>query len=457
MKRSLLCCLLWRLSLVTALLVLVVTVIIAGRYRTSTDSLRDRNLTGQAADIARHLRLDGDLMPRVRLPDALRETYDDSGGMFVYQILDPWGHVLLSSDGSTAPLQTPEEGDITRPDLFEVNRSVEGEVVNFFGAGLPVQRNGKWFVIQVAQGPPHGDAYIDEFLDEFWDKAGWGVILVFFIMVGVIYATVRASLAPVTGAAREAASIGPRSIDRRIAADKVPNEVKPLVEAFNNALDRIGDSYRRQREFIDNAAHEMRSPIAVLRAHVDALGDRGVARELGSDINLLDRLVSQLLRLARADDLRIPEGARAELNAVMLETAALMGPTAIGVGKSIAAEEAPNPVWVFGDPDYIGIALRNLIENALRATPKGSAVEIAVDPDGTITVSDRGGGVPPDIRARIFERFWRSTASGEGAGLGLSIVKRIVEAHGGVIEVENRPDGGARFRLRFNVVTHCAD
>lgn len=457
MRGSLLFRLLWRLSLVTALLVLVVSLIITAQFRDSVGTLRDRNLSGQAADIARYLTVDRDLRPQVALPVELEETYANSGGMFVYQILQPSGRVLVSSDGSSKPLQAPEKGDIAKPGLFEVNRTIGGDTYTFYGAGLPVERGGERFVVQVAQGPRHSDALADEVLEELWEHAGWIVVLVFLIVIGVIYATVRASLAPVAAAARDAASIGPRSIDRRISTDRVPNEIKPLVEAFNTALDRIGDSYRRQREFTDNAAHELRTPMAVLRAHLDALNDRSLARELGADINMLDRLVSQLLRLSRADDLEIPKGSKAELNAIMLETAALMGPAAIEAGKSLTADEAPEPVWVFGDGGYIGIALRNLIENALRATPKGSEVEIAVDPSGAISVLDRGCGVSEENRARIFERFWRGAKSGDGAGLGLSIVKRIVEAHGGAIDVEDRPSGGAWFRLRFKMLNDCKE
>lgn len=450
MTGSLLSRLLWRLSLVTALLVLVVSLIVVEEFRNTADTLRDRNLTGQAGDIARHLKTDRGGRLRLDLPAELRETYASSDGMYVYQILDGAGRVVMASDGSANPLSVHEGDGVGHVDLFQINRTIGGKAYPFYGASLSLDRGGKQFIVQVAQGPQHSDALIDEILAELWDHAGWGVVLVFFVVIGVIYVTVRASLAPVREAAMEAASIGPQSIDRRISADKVPAEVRPLVEAFNTALGRIGDSYRKQREFTDNAAHELRTPMAVLRAHVDALDDRTVAEELESDISLLDRLVNQLLRLARADDLRIPGQSEAELNAVMLETAAMMGPAAIAAGKTISAQEAPHPVRVFGDEGYIGIALRNLIENGLRATPSGSAVEIAVDPAGVVTVSDRGPGVPEEIRERMFERFWRGDPSGDGAGLGLSIVKRIIEAHGGTVEVVNGPSGGARFTLRFS-------
>lgn len=448
-RGSLLSRLLWRLSVVSALLVCVVSLIVVGQFRTTANTLRDRNLSDQARDVARHFSADKEGRLSLGLPSDLRDTYASSEGMYVYQVLAPGGEVLLSSDGSTKALSSPGGLKAAGVDLFQINRSIRGRTLNFYGASLPVESAGKRFVIQVAQGPQHSDALVDEILGELWEHAGWGVVLVFLVVIGVIYITVRASLAPVREAASEAASIGPQSIDRRIPADKVPAEIRPLVAAFNTALDRIGESYRKQREFTDNAAHELRTPISVLRAHVDALDDPSVARELGADISLLDRLVSQLLRLARADDLRIPSDSKAELNSIMKETAAMMGPVAIAAGKSLAAQETPHPVEVFGDAGYIGIALRNLIENALRATPPGTTVEIAVDDGGAVSVLDHGEGVPENIRERMFERFWRGDASGDGAGLGLSIVKRVVEAHGGTIEVTDRPSGGACFTLRF--------
>jgi two-component system sensor histidine kinase TctE len=454
-KGSLLSRLLWRLSLVTALLVCVVSLIVVEQFRNTADTLRDRNLSGQASDIAGHLKLAEGGRLSLDLPAALHENYATSDGMYVYQILDAEGRVVMASDGSAKALSVPDADSSNGPDLFQINRNIEGKVYPFFGVSLPVTRGGKAFFVQVAQGPQHSDALIDEILSELWDHAGWAVVLVYLAVIGVIFFTVRASLAPIREAAADAASIGPLSIDRRISAEKVPAEVRPLVAAFNTALARIGESYRKQREFTDNAAHELRTPIAVLRAHVDALDDRALARELGSDVALLDRLVNQLLRLARADDLRIPEDSVAELNAIMLETAAMMGPAAIMAGKTIAAQEAPHPVRVFGDGGYIGIALRNLIENGLRATPPGSAVEIEVDPAGVISVFDQGPGVPEGIRDKMFERFWRGDTRDDGAGLGLSIVQRIVEAHGGSVEVTGRPGGGACFKLRFSKLSDC--
>lgn len=452
MRGSLLGRLLWRLTLVSVLLVAIIASIVVVQFRSTADTLRDRNLSGQANDIARHLNAGEDGRVRLDLPEALRSEYAHSGGMFVYQVIDGSGEIAFSSHDSIERLFTPGAVEPGAIEFFRVDRPIDGNAQPFYGASLAVRRGARSFVIQVAQGPLHSDALLDEFFEELWDHAGWIVALVFVAVVIVIYVTVRASLATVAAAAREAAAIGPRSLDRRIATTGVPIEVRPLVEAFNNALDRIGESYRRQREFTANAAHELRTPLAVLRAHVDSLADRTVAQALDTDLVRLDRLVGQLLRLARADELRIPDGSRAELNAVAIETAALMAPGAIAEGKSVAVNEAAEPVAVFGDAGQIGIALRNLIENALRATPKGTTVEVTVDPAGALAVADAGPGVSADIRGKMFERFWRDDPSTEGAGLGLSIVGRIVEAHDGRIDVTDAPGGGAVFTLHFKLI-----
>jgi signal transduction histidine kinase len=123
---------------------------------------------------------------------------------------------------------------------------------------------------------------------------------------------------------------------------------------------------------------------------------------------------------------------------------------AIAQGKEISLDAADEPVWVNGNADLLYRAVRNLVENALRHTREGTAVELVVKADGTVTVLDQGPGVHDDDRAFLFRRFWRRDRRRAGsAGLGLSIVRRIAEAHMASITVENRKTGGASFSLRF--------
>jgi signal transduction histidine kinase len=130
----------------------------------------------------------------------------------------------------------------------------------------------------------------------------------------------------------------------------------------------------------------------------------------------------------------------------------MLAPLAIRDGKHLALTGVTEPIIVKGSTSTLGRILRNLIENALRHTPEGTTVEVNLGADGLIRVSDQGEGVPPDQREAVFQRFWRGDKStGSGAGLGLSIVKRIVESIGGQIWIEDVPGGGACFAVRLTL------
>ncbi|HEX4097499.1 MAG TPA: ATP-binding protein, partial [Caulobacteraceae bacterium] len=140
-----------------------------------------------------------------------------------------------------------------------------------------------------------------------------------------------------------------------------------------------------------------------------------------------------------------------DLQALGGEVVEYMAPMALARGRRLALTGAAKPVWVQGDSQVLFQALRNLAENALSHTAAGTTVEVKVEPQGVLRVLDRGAGVPPADRELVFQRFWRRDRSKSGgAGLGLSIVKRIVEAHGGEVSVQGRYGGGAAFVVRLN-------
>jgi signal transduction histidine kinase len=175
------------------------------------------------------------------------------------------------------------------------------------------------------------------------------------------------------------------------------------------------------------------------------------------DARLMNRIVGQLLRISQLEAVRIGLDERADLAALAVDEAAYLGPMAIERKRSIAVTGPEGPVWVKGSAEILGHAVRNLLENALQHTPEGTTVTVTVSPDGSLTVSDEGPGVPPDARDRIFQRFWRANRSGAGAGLGLSIVERIVKLHGGTISVNDSSEleessRGATFSMRLPVV-----
>ncbi|MEK7687810.1 MAG: HAMP domain-containing sensor histidine kinase, partial [Pseudomonadota bacterium] len=227
-------------------------------------------------------------------------------------------------------------------------------------------------------------------------------------------------------------------------------EIVPLVHAVNQALERLEAGYRAQRDFTADMAHELRTPLAIMRARVDAL-DPGPAQEaLRTDIVGMARTVGQVLDIAELESFVVGSDAKADLHAVCSDAVAFMAPLAVGLSKTIALTGAEGPVWVRGHADALFRAVRNLVENAIRHTPAGGQIEVEVMADGTVHVLDDGPGVPEADHEQVFRRFWRrDRAQADSRGLGLAIVARVAEAHGGTVGVENRPEGGAMFTLRL--------
>jgi signal transduction histidine kinase len=165
------------------------------------------------------------------------------------------------------------------------------------------------------------------------------------------------------------------------------------------------------------------------------------------------RIVGQLLDIAELDTLAIDPHEHADLRAIAVEVAEFAAPLALAQGKNIALSGTEAAVRINGNPEMLARAIRNLVENAINYSPPRTTVEIVVADDGAVSVLDEGPGIKEEERELIFRRFWRRDRRRAGsAGLGLSIVQRIADAHGATVGVENRPTGGANFSLRFSRV-----
>jgi signal transduction histidine kinase len=269
------------------------------------------------------------------------------------------------------------------------------------------------------------------------------------LIIGAL--TLRDGLRPLQRLARAAAGITPAVSERRLPLDDLPRELAPLVQSINAALDRLDQGFRAQRDFTADAAHQLRTPLAILAAHLDTLSDRSAAAPLREDVARMSRLVDQLLQVAELEALTLTPQERADLSALAREVAEALAPVALARRRDIAVNGASLPVPVHGNHDSLHQALRNLVENALHHTPEGTTVDIDVQarPPG-ISVSDRGAGIAAEDRSKLFQRFWRADrSSGRGAGLGLAIVQRIAAAHGTRVEVGEAAGGGAKFTILF--------
>ena len=260
---------------------------------------------------------------------------------------------------------------------------------------------------------------------------------------------VRRMLAPLESAAREVDALDPGRMEARLSVPQSSREVAILVNAVNRALDRLQHSMGLLKRFTADAAHELRTPLSVLRLRIDALPDSPEKLRLGEDVQAMTRLVSQMLDLAQADALRLDDAETIEPHDLAATVVSQIAPHAFSSGHDIELIDLGGSP-IHGHADALGRALRNLIENAIHHTAGGRPIEVIVGPGSQFSVRDHGGGIPEGEDSKIFERFWRNSRAGKmGAGLGLGIVRSIVEAHGGNVTVQNLSGGGALFVCDF--------
>lgn len=440
---SLLTTLAVRLVVTTVALAAVLLVVLYWQLQWHFDSIHDRSLTSQAQDVAASIQRAPDGRISLDLPADLTQAYADADGGFFYQVRDPSGALLSSSPGGAAVLdEIAPNGDLD-PQFFLFSKPGQHRL---YAASVPVTGDFGTLIVRVGQSERHSDILIDQLLDEFIHKIGWilPLILALFLVVNIV--TVRRSLAPIKTVSALARKIRPFDPMTLPEAD-LPDELRPLVRAANSAFARLGEALRTQREFTADAAHELRTPLAVLSANIDTLDDDAAKAALKHDLLTMTRIVDQLLKVAQLEAFVLDTTQQADLCALATDVAARLGHMAIEHGKSISVVVPERRVLARGDSVILRHGLTNLVENALSHTPTGKGVEITVEADGIIHVDDEGPGIPEGERALVFQRFWRKSRASAGAGIGLSIVAKIAVAHQGTIRVSSAPLGGARFTL----------
>jgi signal transduction histidine kinase len=278
------------------------------------------------------------------------------------------------------------------------------------------------------------------------------VVVSLLVLAAALWFTLRRVLQPLRQASAAAADIGPRSIGTRLETQKLPTELVPMVDAFNQALDRLEHGYRVQQDFLASAAHELKTPLALIRAQVELEESDKIDRQsLLRDIDFMARQVQQLLQLAEVSEPRNYVFEPVDVESVAGEVTGYLGRLAErrAVRLELDLAAPTGPVQLQADRSALFILLKNLVENALQHTPAGAAVRVKADAEG-LSVQDEGSGIADEHLPKLFTRFWRGPQRrDEGAGLGLAICQEIAAAHGWALSARNNGEGGAVFSLRF--------
>ena len=347
--------------------------------------------------------------------------------------------------------------------VFETWHDFGEEPIRVVSLPLPV--GDRRYVVQVAMS-----------LDDAYAVIRAGRWLLLCLSLGILAGVgitgarlARRALRPIDRIVTTARRLGEANLTERLPHPGTRDEIGRLVATLNDMLARIERGVDAQRRFTADASHELRSPLSRLRAELEVTlrrpRDRAEYEEAlrsGLDeVERLSRLTDELLLLARLDagDVREAPPAPVALGPLLDDAVRRLAPVAARRGVAVTLQASASPVVPVG-PSTVGLVMTNLLENAVKFSPPGGRVTVALAAEAgeaLVSVADTGPGIPTEELPRLFERFHRGTAArvaeAPGVGLGLAICRALVERHGGRIAVESPPGGGATFRVHLPLAT----
>lgn len=270
-------------------------------------------------------------------------------------------------------------------------------------------------------------------------------------LLGLLWWLVTRGLAPLHLLAQAIGERHPANLSPLNLAIKA-EELTPLVGEINRLMHTLADTLEREKQFTNEAAHELRTPLAVLRIHSenamaaeDEQSREQALRKMQLALDRSDRLIRQLLTQARIDNQQTPALANLALEPLLQSTLATLAPIALKKDQQLSLEGAGH-LQVMGQAMLLELMFGNLIDNALRYTQVGGEIAVVVSQEGNrvrVDVRDNGPGIPTAALSRLCERFFRvNPQQGDGVGLGMAIVQRIAQLHGADLDIHNRPEGG---------------
>ena len=375
-----------------------------------------------------------------------RYSREGESGEFGYAIVDGTGAVKLASSAFAQALL----GSLARGETAQFF-SLAAEGRQYRAVSFPVAVEGRPIWILLGWNLNEEDVIHDDVLHNFLRNALLVTVPLLAVLLLLDASMVRRFFRPVLAVSRQVVELDPAHTEVRLPAADLPSEIQPLASAFNTALERVDRSYRLQKEFTADAAHELRTPLAVLDARLQTLPTSEERTALLADARRMTRIVSQLLDMATLDRADAT-GGETDLLAVARSVVGDLAIEAIRKGQSLGLIEPEGlpALRVVAHEQDVWHMLRNLVENAIRHTPAGTTIELELKADGTLAVRDDGPGIPKELHEHIFKRFWRRKRSGgSGAGLGMAIVQRVAQANGGSITLLSDEGEGTAFVIRL--------
>ena len=385
----------------------------------------------------------------------------------VFAIFDDAGNIVVSSQevppaSSTVPFFSPSfqhffDASSRADRLFG---KVKGGRDGYRGFARHFSSLGKTYTLVILQSLHQQQ----EMLEEVTATFAWVIPIAIVLASAGGYFLARKSLAPVVAMSTQAGRIGAANLHERLAVQNDRDELGHLAQSFNGLLDRLSQSFERQRRFMADASHELRTPVAILRGEAEvALSQQARSLEeyreslgvLHQEAERLTHIVEDLFTLTRADAGQYPLQPRDfYLDELIAECVHSARTLALAKKICLNLEEASESP-IHADESLLRRMILNLLDNAIKYTPEGGSVSVTCRRAGkeyALSITDTGGGIPADLQPRIFERFFRADKArsrtendGGGAGLGLSISRWIAEAHHGRLELTRSNSAGSTF------------
>ena len=433
----------FRLALTSILAIALQLVIVVVSTYLIEDDLNRSYVTRQARALQAgvHVGSSGLTLEKSQIP---RQYLGKHANSYAYRLLGEDGHVFAQHNGQQIAELSPWQDKVSRSqDLWLLDLDAERKL--YVVGGVRHKLGDRYVWIEVATYGDPANTFLGIVAAEVAEDVWLPMLPLIILMLGVATLSVRRSLGALVRAAVQAETISPLDKSSRLDASDMPREAASLVTAINALLDRVGELVKSQRLFIARAAHELRTPLAIIMLELGRIDDPRV-RRLEQDVRSMSGSVDRLLALARLESTETIEVADLDIGVVASEVIDRFQEWAAQSQHRLKLRVC-EPAQFAGDAGAIREALRNLVENAVRHTPPGTEVQITVGPGGSILVEDNGPGLPAEVSSELGQPFRKGRESSDGAGLGLAIVRQAVELHRGKLEIGRSPRGGARFAI----------